>query len=904
MEDTIKIYFIYTQHGEKNKIKEFTADEKIIKVEELSKEQCNEKIQVLYCAYVSKNIDEDEIEISLDDEEGENYYSNIYLDKNEENDFIFNLIFEHRENDAFNHLEQAILPVIDQFYFFEKNFKNKDDILINLYSKAINQILFKPNKKFNFILYIFFQIFDENKYNNLPKYKDALIYFFENIEKILLNCEYDQKLQIPSEKLDILSDTDNIRTKLIEVTGVVEENIDLFLAYYYIYYKKKVFIEFISNKNYSESVKKTLEKNREYFNNFTTEIINSELIDEAESLEEILYLMELYPDMVEFFKILTNELVYLKLVNLKQIYHKTINPMLIHKPKSTDDIESLQKYFNKIDEIFRVEEIYPVVLKEDFFVEYYKCFEEKDEDFVKNMMIIEMLNLFNNNKCLKIKINTETIFKMHLNKGISLLKNKKLKNYDFIRFYKGFPDLFLQNIDIIKDFPDGIEFNEQDKKFTDEVLNFDTFNFKKLLGNNYEPVLEKIFEKFVYPKDLSAIRFFEISSIAPLIIVKLLMNTIKRVWVNNPENNCFGLDNLFVNVFSYASLKLKDFSDIISQLEEKIAPEKLMGIYSHILIKELKITNDFKKHMVDFIQSYKKFSPLYLWCLYCSYSDGYKRINLLSKHLNKELAVKYNDFIDHPKKFNEKILLFVNLKNYAIIPFHFTDSEYYKLSMNSKNELEKNIFKDAVNMNKNLQKIYDLLYNFFCDNEDDSVQLTIIISDFKDKVEKAEKYYDSLNTIKNFWEKFFKEEKKESLQNLIKIISDFENTKLEDCEKSINEEILNNLPDAEKGAKLEKSVIFMEIYNKLDDLKEKEMERYQESIKKFNGLKKLGENNDFNSLDNELKEDVINAVFKNRDSLMSELEFIKNYLNLGYSNFDINIISKAINDLVDAKEKQ
>ena len=66
----------------------------------------------------------------------------------------------------------------------------------------------------------------------------------------------------------------------------------------------------------------------------------------------------------------------------------------------------------------------------------------------------------------------------------------------------------------------------------------------------------------------------------------------------------------------------------------------------------------------------------------------------------------------------------------------------------------------------------------------------------------------------------------------------------------------------------------------------------------------MGENNDFNSLDNELKEDVINAVFKNRDSLMSELEFIKNYLNLGYSNFDINIISKAINDLVDAKEKQ
>ena len=37
---------------------------------------------------------------------------------------------------------------------------------------------------------------------------------------------------------------------------------------------------------------------------------------------------------------------------------------------------------------------------------------------------------------------------------------------------------------------------------------------------------------------------------------------------------------------------------------------------------------------------------------------------------------------------------------------------------------------------------------------------------------------------------------------------------------------------------------------------------------------------------------------------MSELEFMKNYLNLGYSNFDINIISNIINDLVNAKEKE
>ena len=42
------------------------------------------------------------------------------------------------------------------------------------------------------------------------------------------------------------------------------------------------------------------------------------------------------------------------------------------------------------------------------------------------------------------------------------------------------------------------------------------------------------------------------------------------------------------------------------------------------------------------------------------------RIEFLSKYLNSQLAVKYDDFVDYPKKINERILLFTKLKNIII----------------------------------------------------------------------------------------------------------------------------------------------------------------------------------------------------------------------------------------------
>ena len=132
-------------------------------------------------------------------------------------------------------------------------------------------------------------------------------------------------------------------------------------------------------------------------------------------------------------------------------------------------------------------------------------------------------------------------------------------------------------------------------------------------------------------------------------------------------------------------------------------------------------------------------------------------------------------------------------------------------------------------------------------------------------------------------------------------IKEFEEKKLENCMDGVelDNEFKKNLSEAEKGKQLQSSIIFMEIFNKLNDLKDKEKERYQLSLQKFSELRKLGDNSDLNSLDNDVKEDITIAISKNIDALKNELDFIKNYFNFGYNNnFDMKKIEENILNLV------
>ena len=863
MEGRKKIYFLYTQFGKENNIKEFYINQKIKKAQELDKSKLEEYIRIFYSIDIPLNQNEDQIEISLKDKKGEFYYSQITLntlellgEENIETDefIIFDLKFMDNEKDE-NNLQQFILSPDEQFYFFEKKFHNNDERLINLYSSAIAQILLKTNQNFNFILYIFFKLFDEKKYNDIPRFKEVLKYFFRNIDKILMKAEYIPTLTMENDKLDILSNTDNIRTKLIKLTGVKDTNIDLFLSYYYIYYKKNLFVKFINDNKYKVSLKNTLITHRKIFGNLTSEVINSDLIIEAKNIPEIVSLMELYPNIVECFKIVTDLLIYNKLAYFISNNRVGINPILLFKPNIKDDIYLIKKYFDETIEIYNMEKVYPLIIKEKFFLEYYKCFEKEDEDFNKNLIIIEMLDLYISK--IPNKINTTEILNMHYKKGISLLKNNKLKNESFIKFIQSFRNI-KDKEEIIKYFPNAIEFNENNKDnkdFITNILNEDSYDLKDFLGYKYDEVFNKIFDKFVLPKDLTCIRYWELDTNTPENIIYIAMKTIKRVWINNPENHMYGMDVLFTSIFSRASLCIDNYMDIILDLEKKISAEKLMIIYSNILIKNCEVNYQFKEHMINFILKNENETALYLWFLLSTYIDRNRRIELLKNNLKINFAVKYDDFIDYPKKLNDRINLFTKLKKNKFIPGEFADSEYYKYSMDSKNYLEKNIFKNALIIDNNINKIYELLINFFADNDEDASQIGIKITIFRDKVEIANRYYDSLKIIQKFWNTFFQDAYKDKLKDIKEQIEEFEKT---DLEKAAEAKYLNKdiLAKAEEGKKFIDSIFFMEIYNRLKKEIKDELELYKKSVENFKMLEKLGENNDLDLLDDDLKRDI------------------------------------------------
>ena len=920
MEGRKKIYFLYTQFGQESKISNFLLDANIKKVEELEEYKHNEYIRILYCVEISRKKNEEKFKLFLKDNLNETYYSNISLnalgllgenDLDTDDFFIFNLKFMDSQDKKENNLEQFVLDPNEQFYIFEKKFEKENDKLVNLYLSFITQVLLKTKQKSDLIIDIFSKLFEKVEKTKYNRFKKVLKYFLKNIELILMKAEYIQNKENIQRKLDILSNIDNIRTKLIKLTGEKDANIDLFLSYYYIHYEKKLFIQFLNNEKYKDSLKITLINHRKIFGDFTSEVINEDLLSEATSLAQLLSLVQLYPNTIEFFKILTNYLIYYKFADFIVKTGKGLNPMLIFKPNINDDIYLLNNYFNDICKKFNEVKDFPIVIKKDFFLKYYQCF-EKDEDFKKNLMIIDMLNLYNSNN--KDELDKTEIIKMHIKKGIEFLKNNKLKNEDFIEFIESIRDKINQKDKqvLIQYFPNGIEFDENNIIFNENIL-YDNYKLKEFLGKNYYmETFSIIFLKFCTPRDLTVLKSWKITPKTPEEIITSFMEAIQRIWLDYPENNMYGLEDLISMVFSRGSICTTNYLSILESLEKKIAHEKLMKIYSNILMENFEIKYPLKQHIITFINRHENNKALYLW-FKLSICDIVKRDEFLETYLKSEHAVKYDDFVYYPKILSDRIYLFEKLKKYKFIPGIHIYSKYYRDSMEAKNNLKKNIFKNAEKMYINLDKINALLTEFFSENKDDVDMISINIVNFQDSYEKAKEHYEPLKIIHKFWSTFFREKYKERINQLQKQIEEFENTILEEAvnKKNIDKNILAK---AKEGKEFIDSIFFMEIYNRIKKAKTEEninkideIQLYEESVKEFKNLEKLGKSNDLNSLGANLKEDIINAVYKNENSLKGELEFIKKYFKFGennqYNYFNLENIKNKIEILVINKSR-
>lgn len=127
-----KIYFIYSQKGKKSKILTIETNDQIKKIDKITEGTQSDNIYILYCLTIFNTNEENQITLTLVDNQGELYISNIYL--NNIDIFQYKILFEPYYNKNENSLDQIILSNEQQFEIFKNNVKNDMNILYNLYS--------------------------------------------------------------------------------------------------------------------------------------------------------------------------------------------------------------------------------------------------------------------------------------------------------------------------------------------------------------------------------------------------------------------------------------------------------------------------------------------------------------------------------------------------------------------------------------------------------------------------------------------------------------------------------------------------------------------------------------------------------------------------------------------------
>ena len=923
-------FFIYCYEGEKNNIARIETNNIVKNVKKIKEEKKDNDNYILYRLTLPNDYKGKPFALTLIDNKGNLFFKNIYSKEK----FKYEMIFESfYKNEKKNCLNQKILSYKEQFIFYKNCFKDDDIILNELFINSINNIFKGQNKEldYKFLLFLFIEIFKEYKNNPNNLIKNTIKKYFKDLNyKLFQKKKYSDDLEsIPKDNLDINpkdleiiseEDTYKLRDELISITGNelgLNIKIDTFLAYYYIFYKPKLFMDFISTKkNKFEEIKKHLLLNKKVFNEFNSSIIGFDLLEEVDNLEPIKSLIKNFvPNILEFFKILSNDFFYIKLLFLVKSEKKLIHIKEICQPQKTDDMNEIYFYFDKVIDHFVRERNLPVYFDKDFFIEYCKLF--LNESYEKIGIVHKMLKIFNINlhENSKIKIDKE-INKYYHDTGIFLINEQTLKNKDLIDFLQNDPYLKEDENKIKIPYnliSQGIIFDDNDPTFTNNFFNdrFEDIDLKEFFGKYYNNFIKCVFDKFKKPKDLVPIRHWKISYDINDEVLQNFIYAVKRIWLGEPQNYMYSLEKLIANAFGNASFKMNNFLNIINELEKNISSEMLIRIYCELLYRDCPVSDEFKGHVINYIHNNcKKDAAVSLWYYVNTIDDEDDRNEYLENNLKKEYAVIPEDFINYPNITNDRIILFTSLYNGKyFFQNDITRLPYYTISIKSKSNIDNLKYRDAMNMYINIYSFQNLFLFFIPGRytEENTFIVDSLLIDFSDKCGEAKKLHDSLDKIYQFWNTFYKNEKNNERNELKNEILEYENSSLKDCLKSSEKKqsFLKYLEEAEEGEKLKKSLFFMAIYNSnKDKFKNKDRELYNNSFTKFNKLKVLGIDSEINSLEKDLQKILIISVYENTDQLNDELDYLKSYFDFNPENYNTTKLKKSFAKLVKEYQKE
>ena len=937
-ENSKKIFFIYSQNYFKKEINKINKNEFLEDTLLLKEIKQGKQLHLIYSLILKKKYQKEPIILEII-KNGIIYSAKIEVNDLNSEIFLYNIDFTNKDNK--NELTKFTLDYNEQFKIFSelKNDSNLEIGISNEYLKnlCINSIECIDSSKellnLDFLCNVFIYSYSIQKNNQKDILIRKLLNLFNiksiDIKNIDIKYKKENKIKYKfcNEYLNKPANLENILKELIKMGGEDNyEKIHILLAYYYLKYFPKNFIHMISlNNDYTENIFSNLTNNRKIFKNFTSEVLNFDVVDEAENIKQIENVLRLMPNMEEFLKAFISNQFFLKVSGLSELENNFIDVLKVMNPSKDDNLNNIANYFLIIMQLCENENIMIFKLSKNFFLNYAEIYVKVDLEKLK--IIKDIYNEY----CTITKIDekyriTDQLNNYYYETGIHLIKqNQNLKNDELINFFE---DSGKEEITLSSEIMANIiDLKNASEEFKNKFLNndFKKLDLKVAFGNRFAEIIQKIFEKFKTQEDFSVIKNWKISKNVNGEVLKVCIRRIKLVLIEEAKeykkkNKKFvlytELISFLCSLLSISSRKLHGLVEELAELEQNIPSEKIIEIYFLILYKGSKvypISEIFSDHIKEYINNNSGEGPLSI--LYkLVLIENNEKLLYLTNNLKTEYAVKNTDFVGFPRKNEERIVLFKYLYNENYFTNNYIiDLDYYKNSLKAKAELINLTYEQGMKIYNNYFKFFELFKIFIPKKQyKEKIYYQEFIS-FYEKLGDYKKQYEALKHINNYWKIFYSITKQKELEELINLQNSLLKTPLNefDSKKNIFDGYLKYSKEAENANKLQKSNFFMSIYefNKTKFDKEKENEIFNSAVEEFQNLKKLGNSSNLDDLGEELKNIIIKSAEKNRKNLINDLYFIQNYFGFNKkenenNEFNIENILIEIEKILPKEEQE
>ena len=809
------------------------------------------------------------------------------LDKNQNNFFVLN------SNDyPLNHEEQfqIYLNSLKEKNILKENSKENIDLI-----QSTSYLFKDKNAKydFKFFMLVFFQSF------NTELIKEHLL-SFQTHKLISLGEFNDKELQSYIEIINKITENPDIILKSLtdESKNKASSNLYTIILYFNLKFQKEKLISIFKY-------------NHQLF--YSIFLYNSSLFQVLD-LNEIKKILSLPNDYFIVLHIIDISLKYIlkafneeikKIDEKKRKKEKTKLFIQIEEyaePKEEDNINTINSFIKHIIE-FQKNNTQFISFSPSFFEKLI----ESNENNLENLLIIK--------ETLEVVKNYENSSKYkHINHSIE----KSVKNMDE-KYAKNWDSYDLENIYIKIHFKDNENFNEyyalkgiKNNEINQEFINeWKEKNFKN-----------KEHEKFI---EIACSKVDDLNQFN--ILLKLLLEGKEGDSYKRKALIC--IQNKFFNLYkNYSTEDLMEYLDIISniinksdeifrddnvetflkKIENILSEDFIVSLYIHLLNNYQELSNKVKKLIYNYLKSIsienivklfkdlnnEDFSYLIDDLLKYIIEKNYfflledtPSIKLLKLLINEDIFKKENLSNIFIKKTYEKLVTVKNM---------FIDKNYTYSDI-------KIFFQEEENKDKLFDKI-DLLCLPQGETEEDYEKEKEKIKNIKKNIEfeydKLNKYIETFNIIIKYLSYFYQNLYKEEIEDIVQLHFNMSFSKIKDLKDDKIKYYIDKFGKiAKERERILENKIFQYIYN-LEKSKNSHDEKkiVNESFKKFNELKIIFEEDNFNEIKEEILDIYIN-VFNNNN----EEEIKKEIKQLAIILYDVKEYEECDNKIDDIVKK-